>query len=50
MNKTVRAVGEESESKRFLFERNKIPFELVYPLYFVECNCTASQGEYLYNK
>ena len=33
----------ESVTRRF-------PSELLLPLYFVECNCTTSQGEYLYNE
>ena len=38
----------DSNSKKS--ETRRFPFELVYPLYFVEYNCTTSQGEYLYIK
>ena len=31
-------------------ENRQIPFELAYPLCFVEYNCTTNQGEYLYNE
>ena len=27
-------------------ETGRFPLELIYPLRFVECNCTLSQGEY----
>ena len=28
----------------------RVIFEIVYPLCFVEYNCTTSQGKYLYNE
>ena len=42
-----RAEGNESENRRFLFERIRnytIPFEMGYPLCVVEYNCTTYQG------
>ena len=40
-----------SEHRRFLFEGiRQMLFQMVYPLCFVEYNCTTFQGEYLCNE